>query len=162
MLIRWLTLIHVLSILTFFLAHGAGAAMSFRMSKETNPERMRAMLDLSGSGVMVYLICYFLMAITGITMLILLELWTRGWVWLAIVGMLFVFFWMYRISRPYAEVRRLVGLPWMEGNVAHPAGPPASDEVIVEHVKTLSATRFVIVGYVIPALVLWLMLFKPF
>lgn len=51
----------------------------------------------------------------------MLKLWTSGWVWVAIVGMLFVFFWMYRISRPYAELRRLVGLPWMEGNVARPA-----------------------------------------
>ena len=162
MLVRWLTLIHVLSVLTFFLAHGAGAAMSFRIRKETNPERMRGMLDLSGSGVMVYLLCYLVMAITGISLLIVLKLWTSGWVWVAIVGMLFVFFWMYRISRPYAELRRLVGLPWMEGNTAHPAEPPASDEVIVEHVGTLSATQFVVVGYIIPAFVLGLMLFQPF
>ena len=56
MLVRWLVLLHVLSIITFFLAHGAGAAMAFKMRKETNPERMRAMLDLSGSPLLVYML----------------------------------------------------------------------------------------------------------
>ena len=147
MLVRWLVLLHVLSVITFFLAHGAGAAMAFKMRKETNPERMRAMLDLSGSPLLVYMLSYLVMGITGITMVILLKLWTRGWVWVAIVAMLFVFLWMYRISRPYAKLRKLVGLPYIEGKVEHPAEPPASDEAIVGHVRTLGVTQFVVVGY---------------
>jgi hypothetical protein len=38
MFVRWLVWVHVLSIITFFLGHGAGAAMAFRIRKETNPE----------------------------------------------------------------------------------------------------------------------------
>jgi small-conductance mechanosensitive channel len=159
---RWLLLLHVLSVITFFLAHGAGAAMSFRMRRETVPERMRAMLDLSGSTVMTYLLAYLLMGLTGITQLIGLRLWSSGWVWVSIGLMLFVFLWMYRISRPYATLRRLVGLPYMKGNVPQAAEPPATDEAIVEHVSTLGPMQFVVVGYVVPAFVLWLMVFKPF
>lgn len=111
------------------------------------PDRMRAMLDLSGSPLLVYMLSYLVMGITGITMITLLKLWTWGWVWVATGAMLFVFLWMYRISRPYAKLRKLVGLPYMEGRVDHPAKPPASDEVIVEHVRTLGVTQFVVVGY---------------
>ena len=52
MLVRWIVPFHVLSVITFFLAHGAGAAMAFRIRKETSLERMRAMLDLSSTPVL--------------------------------------------------------------------------------------------------------------
>lgn len=77
---RWLLLLHVVSVITFFLAHGAGAALSFKIRRETVPERMRAMLDLSGSGLMLYMVSYLLMGITGITQLVGLKLWASGWV----------------------------------------------------------------------------------
>jgi hypothetical protein len=151
-----------LSVITFFLAHGAGAAMAFQIRKETSLERMRAMLDLSASPFMIYLLSYVVMAVTGLAMMFLLRLWSRGWVWVAVALMLFVFFWMVRLARPYATLRKLVGLPYREGNVEHPAEPRASDEAVAEHLSTLGVWQFVAVGYVIPAFVLWLMFFKPF
>lgn len=162
MVFRWLAPLHVLSVMTFFLAHGAGAAMAFRIRKETSLERMRAMLDLSSSTFMVYILSYLAMTITGITMVFLLRIWNRGWVWVAAALMLFVAFWMSRLARPYAKLRRLVGLPYRAGNVEHPAEPPASEEVVAQHLRTLGVAQFVIVGYVIPAFVLWLMFFQPF
>ena len=162
MFVRWLVWVHVLSIITFFLAHGAGAAMAFRIRQETNPERMRAMLDLSSSPFKVYMLSYLVMGVAGIVMVFLLSLWNRGWVWLSIVLMLFVFVWMFRISRPFTTLRKLVGLPYMEGKDERPAEPPASDEAISAHIGTLGVTQFAVVGYVIPAFVLWLMFFKPF
>jgi hypothetical protein len=162
MLVRWLAPLHVLSVITFFLAHGAGAAMAFQIRKETSLERMRAMLDLSSSPFMIYLLSYLVMAVSGIVMLLLLRLWNRGWVWVAMALMLFVFLWMSRLARPYAKLRKLVGLPYRAGQSEHPAEPPASEEAVAEHLSTLGVGQFVAVGYVIPAFVLWLMFFKPF
>jgi hypothetical protein len=90
-----LLFVHVLSIITFFLGHGAGCAMAFRLCKETSLERIQAMLDLSGSTLWAYLLAYLLLGITGITNGFLIRAWNKGWLWLAIVLMLFVFFWMY-------------------------------------------------------------------
>lgn len=162
LLVRWLAPLHVLSVITFFLAHGAGHAMAFRIRKETSLERMRAMLDLSSSPVMIYLLSYLVMGVTGIVMLVLLRLWNRGWVWIAVALMLFVFFWMVRLAGPYAKLRKLVGLPYREGNAEHPAEPPASEEAVAEHLSTLGVWQLVVVGYVVPAFVLWLMFFQPF
>ena len=47
MLVRWIVFIHVLSAITFFLTHGAAAAMVFKIRTETDFTRIRAMLDLS-------------------------------------------------------------------------------------------------------------------
>ncbi len=50
----------------------------------------------------------------------------------------------------------------MQGGKELPADPPSSPWEVAELLKTTGVTGLVIVGYVIPALVLWLMIFKPF
>ncbi len=159
---NWLLFIHILSAVTFFLAHGAAAAMAFRIGKETNPERMRAMLDLSVTGVPVYLLSFLILAITGIAMPFILKIWHMVWLWLSIGLMLVVAIWMFRVGQHYQALRKLLGLPYREGNKDHPAQPPASQEAIIEHARQSSVAEVVIGGYLIPAFVLWLMVFRPF
>jgi hypothetical protein len=163
MLSRWLLFLHILSAITFFLGHGAGAAMAFQLRKETNLERIRAMLDLSLSTLMVYLVSFLVLGITGIIMPFPLHLWNRGWVWLSIVLMLFVFFYMFRYNEDtYKVLRKLVGLPYRLGNTDYPADEPASDEEIAAHIRKIDLWKLVVVGYGLPGVVLWLMVFKPF
>jgi len=65
-------------------------------------------------------------------------------------------------ERHYKQLRRLVGLPYMSGNKNLPAAPPSSPEEVAALLKKTSIVSLVVVGYVIPAIVLWLMIFKPF
>jgi len=163
MLLRWLIFIHVLSAITFFLAHGTSAAMAFQLRKETNIERIRAMLDLSGTTIMALFVSFLVMGITGLIMPFLIKIWNRGWVWLSIVLMVYVFMHMaLRNERTYYLLRKLVGLPYRQKNKEYPVEPPASDEEILAHIRKISVHELVIVGFVIPAFVLWLMVFKPF
>jgi hypothetical protein len=162
MIVRWLVPLHVLSVITFFMAHGASHAMALKIRKETNPQRMRGMLDLSSSTFLLYVLAYLVMGATGIVMLVLLRIWNRGWIWVSIVLMLFVGLWMSRLAAPYATLRKLVGLPHRADGGEQAAEPPASDEAITEHLSTLGVGQLVLVGYVLPAFVLWLMFFKPF
>ena len=46
---RWLTLIHILGALGFMLAHGVAAVAAFRLRREREAERIRAILDLSAA-----------------------------------------------------------------------------------------------------------------
>ena len=163
MLVRWLIFIHVLSAITFFLAHGTSAAMTFQLRKETNLDRIRAMLDLSATTIMVLFISFLIMGLTGLIMPFLLEIWNQGWVWLSIVLMVYVLLHMaLRNDKTYSTLRKLVGLPYRQKNKDHPAEPPASEEEIFAHIRKLSPYELTMVGYVIPAFVLWLMVFKPF
>ena len=163
MLVRWLIFIHVLSAITFFLAHGTSAAMTFQLRKETNLDRIRAMLDLSATTIMVLFISFLIMGLTGLIMPFLLKIWNQGWVWLSIVLMVYVLLHMaLRNDKTYSTLRKLVGLPYRQKNKDHPAEPPASEEEIFAHIRKLSPYELTMVGYVIPAFVLWLMVFKPF
>ena len=162
-LVPWLIFLHVLSAFTFFLAHGASVAMAFKIRSETNFERIRALLDLSGSTIGVMSIAFVVMGVTGLILPFMLKLWRTGWIWTSIVLIVIVIVQMGVISeRRYKPLRRLVGLPYMVGGKQFPAEEPASQEEVEEHLKKLKIGELVGVGYVIPMIVLWLMMFKPF
>ncbi len=163
MLVRWLVFIHVLSALTFFLAHGAAAAMIFKVRQETDFARIRAMLDLSVSTFKVYMISFALMGLTGLTMPFLIHIWNRIYIWLSIALIMFVAVWMGLVNeKQIKQLRRLVGLPYMQGNKEYPAEPSSSPEEVAALLKRINPHQWALVGYGIPAIVLWLMIFKPF
>ncbi len=163
LLIRWLIFLHVLSAITFFLAHGASAAMMFKVRNETDLVRIRAMLDLSDSTTEIMFIAFLGMALTGLVMPFLIHIWNQVWVWLSIVLIIFVFIWMVRMNESsYKVLRKLIGAPYRQGAKEFPAEPPAEQNVIVSHLKSIRTTPIVLVGYGIPAFVLWLIIFKPF
>jgi hypothetical protein len=162
-MVRWLVFIHILSALTFFLAHGTSVAMAFQLRKETDTERIKAMLDLSATTIIFMFIAFLVLGISGLILPFLFQFWNTGWVWLSIVLMLIVFFWMvFMNERNYKKLRKLVGLPYMVGNKEHPAEPPASQDEIQAHIQSISLTQLVLIGFVIPAFVAWMMTFKPF
>lgn len=162
-LIQWLVFLHVLAALTFFLAHGASAAMSLRVRRETDVVRIRAMLDLSESTIELMFVSFLAMGLTGVVLPFLLRIWNKAWVWMSIILMIFVFIWMVWMNeRQYKILRKLVGLPYRQGSKEYPAEPPASTEEITAQLKKMNVTGLIVVGYVLPAFVLWLMIFKPF
>jgi hypothetical protein len=162
-LIRWLVFLHILSAISFFLAHGTSAAMAFQLRKETDFARIRAMLDLSWSTMILMGVSFFIMGLTGLVLPFLVHIWNKVYIWLSIVLMLIVFIYMAAFNEThYKQVRRLVGLPYMKGNKELPAEPPSSPEEVSALLKRTSLTPLVIIGYGIPAIVLWLMVFKPF
>jgi hypothetical protein len=162
-LIRWLIFLHVLSALTFYMAHGTSVAMAFKIRKETDFTRIRAMLDLSWSTMILMGVSFLIMGLTGIIMPFMIHIWNKIWIWASIVLMLFVFIYMAMFNETsYKQLRRLVGLPYMKGGKELPAEPPSSPEEVAALLKKTGVTGLVVVGYVIPAIVLWLMVFKPF
>ena len=162
-LIRWLIFLHVLAALTFYMAHGASATMAFKVRKETDFARIRAMLDLSNSTMIMMFLSFVVMGLTGLILPFMIHIWNRGYIWVSIVLMLFVLIYMAIFNETsYKELRRLVGLPYRKGSKELPAEPPSSPEEVAALLKKTSVTGLVVIGHVIPAIVLWLMVFKPF
>jgi len=162
-LFPWLNFLHILSAFTFFLAHGASVAMAFRLRSEKDLARIRALLDLSESTMVVMGISFLVMGISGLTMPFILRIWNRGWIWASIILMIIVFLYMaFMNDKRYKHLRRMIGLPYMIGGKKFPAEEPASQEEVEAHIRKLNIHGLVFVGYVIPMIVLWLMVFKPF
>ena len=161
--VRWLIFLHVLSAITFFVAHGTAAAMVFKIRTETDFTRIRAMLDLSGSTMMLMAISFLAMGITGIILPFLVHLWDKVWIWLSIILLLFAASLMTVLAEKQIKpLRRLVGLPYMIGGKQFPAEPPAPQKEVEAFLKKINPTQWVLSGYGIPVFILWLMYFKPF
>jgi len=161
-LVPWLIFLHTLSAITFFLTHGTSMAMVFQLRKETDFARIRAMLDLSESTLITGMIAFLVMGITGLIMPFILKLWGKGWIWASIVLMFAVFLQMvFMNEKRYKMLRKLVGLPYRQGNKILPAELPAGQTEVEAHIKKLNVNELMIVGYVVPMIVLWLMVFKP-
>ena len=161
--VPWLIFLHVLSAFTFFLAHGTSVAMAFKIRSETNFDRIRAMLDLSASTVMIMFYSFLAMGLTGLILPFIMKLWDKGWIWASIILMVAVFFRMVLMTETrYKLLRKLIGLPYMQGNKEFPAETPSSQQEVEAQLKKMPVVELMIVGYVIPMIVLWLMMFKPF
>jgi hypothetical protein len=163
MFTKWILFLHVFSAITFFLAHGTSVSMAFQIRKETDFARIRAMLDLSGTTIMAVFISFLFMGLSGLALPFMVKLWDKVWVWLSIILMLFVVGWMgWFNEKSYKHLRKLIGLPYMVGSRDFPAEEPASEAAVQAHIQSMGTTRLIVVGYVIPMIVLWLMVFKPF
>jgi hypothetical protein len=160
--IQWLIFLHVLGALTFYMAHGASAAMALKVRKETDFARIRALLDLSGYTLIAMGIAFLVMGLTGLALPFLMHLWGRLWVWLSVILLLFVTVYMSFFNESYKELRRLVGLPYRKGNNELPAEPPSGPQEVAAVLGKIKVMPLIIVGYLIPAFILWLMIFKPF
>ena len=125
--------------------------------------RIRAMLDLSFSTMIVMMVSFMLMGLTGIILPFLVQIWNRGYIWLSIVLIIIVFIYMGVFNEShFKKLRRLVGLPYMIRNKKMPAEPASSPEEVDALLKKANPRLFALVGWGIPAIILWLMVFRPF
>ncbi len=162
-LVPWLVFLHTLSALFFFLAHGTAVAMTFQIRNEKDFARIGAMLDLSATTFKYMIFSFLALGLTGLAMPFILHIWNKGWVHTSIILMVIVFARMVMMNdKRYKHLRRMIGQPYMIGGKWFPAEPPASQSEVEAHIKTLRVEELVIVGIVIPVIVLWLMVFKPF
>lgn len=155
--------LHILAGFIYMLSHGASAAAAFRLRHEQNLDRIRAMLDLSQSFLGVGLISLLVMFLAGILLGFLGRWWAAGWIWLSLGLLVLTAVAMGLLaSRHFHQVRRAVGLPYLDGNKEHPPIEPASPEEIQALLRSGKPHLITTIGVGGWAVILWLMVFKPF
>jgi len=65
-------------------------------------------------------------------------------------------------TRHYGRVRRALGMAYFDGRQEHPAGEPAAAEEIDALLVSAPAITLAAIGFGGIAVILWLMMFKPF
>lgn len=162
MLLQFLVFAHVLSAFLYLLAHGGSVAVAFRLRTETNAERVRALLDLSRSSLTVANSMFLSTIVFGVALGFLGHWWRSGWIWTSILILMLVIMVMGRSAGPYfRRVRSAAGLVFAEGTWQRMAGEPSADALAgaVASGNATVMTALAIGGW---AVILWLMLFKPF
>jgi hypothetical protein len=160
---RVIVFFHILGAMGFLMSHGASASVAFRLRRETEIERIKALLDVSGTAVIVMWISLLVLAVAGIVLGFMGRWWNRGWIWTSIGLLLAIGIVMGIFSgRHYHGLRKLVGLPYMEGSKDRPAEEPASHAEILALINDHKPMVLTVVGFGGIGVILWLMMFKPF
>jgi len=171
---QWVVFTHVLAVFGFLIAHGASAAIIFRLRSVRDLAQVRLLLDLSRHANGVANACLMVLIVVGVAAGFMGGWWERYWIWTALGVLILLSVAMFAIgSGPLVRVRQLIDPE--EATRMNRRGSPARQSVVgvaVEGVaveeevaKLLAATRPVLVtmiGAVGLALILWLMMFKPF
>ena len=154
-------LVHHIGLVAFLLVHGISVGVAIRLRREREPERVRALLDLSFGAVGVVHLSLLVLLAGGIGAGIVGHFFDEGWIWASLS--LLVAMWgamSFLGTRHYDRVRLAVGLKPFYGKVE--PGPPAPPE---ELEALLSSSRpWLLVGIGVASLVviLWLMVYQPF
>lgn len=161
---QWVIFLHIASVFVFLLAHGTSAGMVFWMRSEKSPERIRPVLDFSAAATTITgNIAMLVILLTGIAAGIMQSWFSTGWIWTSIGLLIVISMAMYFMgSMHYSRVRKAVGLQYMEKGKPQPAVEPASESEIVALVKGQMPLVTAALGGIGLAVILWLMMFKPF
>lgn len=160
---RWWVFLHIVGAFGFFLAHGASAMAGIRLRQERDPERVRALLDLSSASLGAMYGSLLLLLAGGIVAGFLGDWWGQGWIWTAIGVLVLIMGAMYGLaSNYYNRVREAAGLQtYQQKKQGIEPGPPRPDELDAI-LATPRALVILAVGMVGLLVILWLMVLKPF
>ena len=159
----WIVFVHVVAAFSFVLAHGVSMFVSDRVRREREPERIRAMLDISKATLPIMYGSLVILLLAGITAGMVGGHFGRLWIWVALAILIAEVFAMYALaSRYYAHVRTAAGLA--SGFGPRAAEVPAAAEP--QELERLLASRrpdvIGIVGSLGLIVIIWLMVVKPF
>ena len=154
--------VHATTILLFFVAHGTSMAVAFALKRETDPARVRALLDLSrfslGMPVVVLVVVGLL---TGVLAGFMGGHWGAGWLWISIV----LFILVGGLMTPMATfrlkpIRAAAGMPAETGvPEAPPQENPEELRRLIDAWNPMIPASMGLIAFIV---ILYLMLVKPF
>lgn len=161
---QWVIFAHILGVFGFLLAHGAAAAVSFKLRGEHEVERVRALLDLSRGVTMIASVSLLVLIAAGIAAGFMGNWWGRYWIWVSLGVLILTGLAMMAVgSRPLNRIRQLV----------QASGPSPTETTQTQLDSAAVKQLTVMLGAIHPwlltaigagglTLILWLMMFKPF
>lgn len=155
---QWWKFLHIAAAFVFVMTHGVSAAVSYRLIKERDRERIRELLTFSGSMVLPTYISLALVVVAGIFTANAIPgagYWKQKWIWLSIGVLVVTIGVMGSLARTYYQgIKEAIGM--------RPSGVPrVSDADLDQRLRSPKAHVIATVGYLGLGAIVWLMVFKP-
>jgi hypothetical protein len=155
----WLKFLHVLAIFGFLMAHGVTVSVYFTLRRERNVDRIRMLLQMSSSALVIMDLALLLLLATGIIAGFMGRWWNHAWLSLGLLIALLVAMEMMGV-RTINAIRLGVGLASSRGQ------KPLPELMSAEELDTLLGRsqpfQLTVIGFGGLAVIAWLMIFKPF
>jgi hypothetical protein len=157
---EWVVFVHVASILAFMLAHGIHMTAMWAMRREPDPERMLTFFNdvPQATGLRVILLVVVLSgAIAGF----MGSWWGSGWIWAALVLLTVIAVAMWRFGGEFFSLVEGAAAAAVAARNTDP-GNPAPQAAFDAARRSWQTPALSIFGLGGVAVILWLMMFKPF
>jgi hypothetical protein len=159
----WLVFLHISGAFTFVLGHGASAMASVRLRTEREPQRVRALLELSSASLGAAYTGLLVLLAAGIAAGFGGGYWGRLWIWSSLVLLILIAVAMYPLgSMYYAKVRRAVGMKSYQDKKEDPDPVPVSAEELNLLLTSDRPLLLTAIGGIGLLVIIWLMVLKPF
>lgn len=160
---RWVLFLHLAAVLGFMLAHGVQVTVMWRIRAEPDPEKMEWLFHPMPSTRLLQVLLAAIV-LTGGVSAIVAPWWRQWWVWISLALLVAITWVMRRYGGGYFG---LIETPTMELIEAAKSGADAAGlaaKRAAYDAARLSPHPFIVtvVGLGGLAVILWLMVFKPF
>ena len=147
---RFWLFVHIAGLLGFVGAHGVSAAVGLRLRGERNPERIRAMLELSAATPVPMHASLALLLTGGLVNGFLGHSWRQAWIWIALCLIVAMAATLVGLAvRYYRRVRACL------------ERQDIADSELDRLLRSLVPVAILLVGGVGLLTILWLMIYKP-
>lgn len=153
---QWWVFLHIVGVFGFLLAHGVSVGVAFRLRRERDPHRINALLELSGSSIVLFNVSSIVLLVAGVVAGFLGHWWSQGWIWTALGILLATSVAMSVLARPFYKRIRLVADALAAGSEA------VTEEQFASVLRSPRPLVIAGVGFAALLVILWLMMFKPF
>ena len=159
----WWVFFHVLAAFLFVLSHGAAAAVALTLRRQREPDRIRALLVLSSSTMVVMYVSLLATLATGINVGFKGHWWGQSWIWIALVLLVIIGMSMSILGSNYFnQVRESVGMPPTRGGEKNANQKPATPEELDALLRSKRPVAVSVIGIAGLVAILYLMVLKPF
>ena len=163
---HWMVYLHVLATFAFLLTHGVSSIVALRLRGQRDPTLARAWMMVYYDNGLYYAALYgslLVLLVTGVVSAFMGRWWGHGWIWLSLALLIGIIVSMTFIGvMHYSKVRKALGMPYLERWKPQPAADPAPAEEIEVLLANSPAITLAVIGFGGIAVILWLMMFKPF
>lgn len=157
---EWVVFVHVASILGFMLAHGVHMTAMWAMRREPDPERMLTFFnDLPKPTALRVLLA--VVVLSGATAGFMGSWWGSGWIWTSLALLALIAIAMWRFGGEFYSLMEQAAGDALAARTADPSNP-ASQAAYDAARRSWQTPGLSVIGLGGVALILWLMMFKPF
>jgi hypothetical protein len=157
---QWLIFLHVAAVLAFMLAHGVHVAAMWAMRAEQDPERSLTLFNPVPSVTMLRVLLAVVVA-SGVVAGFMGSWWGRGWIWASLLVLTVIAVFMWRFGSGFYGLIQEAAERAVAARSSEPADPAAQAAFDVAR-RSWHTAGVSVVGLGGLAILLWLMMFKPF
>jgi len=136
--------------------------MAFRLRSEKTTDGIRSLAELSKQTTGVMYVFIVLIVVSGVFLGFQGRWWGRAWIWTALAVLIVTIGVMSALGGRYNAVRGAVGLPAWDRRGRTTTSAPGSPEAIRQAVEATPTAFITAIGIIALALLLGLMILKPF